>query len=61
MSKGQTLHSIIKDIHSDYFSDLNANDIPDSEIGSGQEENKSPLDQRKIVETSSMTKEDAAI
>ena len=40
MTEGQSLSSIIEQILPDYFSDLNVDDIPDSEVANEPEEKK---------------------
>lgn len=40
LTEGQSLNSIIEQILPDYFSDLNVDDIPDSEVANEPEEKK---------------------
>ena len=46
LTEGQSLNSIIEAIQPDYFSDLNADDIPDSEVNQ-PEEKKAPEEEQK--------------
>jgi len=43
------LHSIIEAIHPDYFSDLNADDIPDSEVKEPEESKTSDVPKEPVV------------